>query len=44
MICEHMSDLPTGGKQPGFSGTADAATTEVVTAKFEVTGDIIKIQ
>ncbi len=28
-----------GGKQPGFSGSADAATTGVVTGRFTVTGE-----
>jgi beta-glucosidase len=31
-------DFSVGGKQPGFSGTADAATTGVLTGQFEVTG------
>ena len=30
--------LSVGGKQPGFSGLADAATTEVVTGRLAVTG------
>jgi beta-glucosidase len=30
--------ITVGGKQPGFKGHADAATTEVVTGRFSVTG------
>ncbi|MGA2983891.1 MAG: glycoside hydrolase family 3 C-terminal domain-containing protein [Terriglobia bacterium] len=30
--------IEVGGKQPGFHGTADAATTGVVTTEFEVAG------
>ncbi len=30
--------IMVGGKQPGFKGHADAATTEVVTGRFAVTG------
>ena len=29
-----------GGKQPGLTGTADAATTQVLTAELEMTGDV----
>jgi len=29
-------EVAVGGKQPGFSGTADAETTEVLTARFEL--------
>lgn len=31
-------EVSLGGKQPGFSGLADAGTTEVVTGRFEVVG------
>jgi beta-glucosidase len=31
--------VSVGGKQPGFSGAQDAATTEVVTARVEVIGE-----
>jgi beta-glucosidase len=31
-------DLSVGGKQPGFTGQADAATTAVLTARLAVTG------
>jgi beta-glucosidase len=31
-------DISVGGKQPGFSGLADAATTEVLTTRVQVTG------
>jgi beta-glucosidase len=30
--------VSVGGKQPGFRGAADAATTEVVVGRFEVAG------
>lgn len=30
--------ISVGGKQPGFTGTADASTTEVVSGTFEVVG------
>jgi len=32
-------EVSVGGKQPGFSGIADAATTAVVTGRFEVVGE-----
>ena len=31
--------IAVGGKQPGFKGTADSLTTEVLTARFEVIGE-----
>jgi beta-glucosidase len=31
-------EVSVGGKQPGFKGIADAATTEVLTGRFEVVG------
>jgi len=31
-----LFEVSLGGKQPGFSGTADASTTDVVMSKFEV--------
>ena len=30
--------ISVGGKQPGFTGSTDAATTEVLTGSFTVTG------
>ena len=33
-----MFTIAVGGKQPGLSGTADAPTTMVLTAKVELTG------
>lgn len=33
-----------GGKQPGFSGKADAATTSTVSGRFRVTGKILEIK
>lgn len=36
--------VSVGGEQPGFSGRADAATTEVVTGGFEVTGKLFEIK
>lgn len=32
-------EIAVGGKQPGFSGRADAATTQVLTARFRVEGN-----
>ncbi|MBN2241125.1 MAG: glycoside hydrolase family 3 C-terminal domain-containing protein [Acidobacteria bacterium] len=37
-------DLSVGGKQPGFSGNADAATTQTVTGSFTVTGDSVELE
>jgi beta-glucosidase len=36
-------DVSVGGKQPGFSGLADAATTEVLTARIAVTGTRLEL-
>lgn len=36
--------IEVGGKQPGFRGTADAATTEVVTTEFEVAGATMPLE
>jgi beta-glucosidase len=35
--------VSVGGKQPGFTGRPDAKTTDVVTARFVVTGKVIEI-
>jgi len=35
--------VSVGGKQPGFAGRADAATTGVVTGKFTVTGRKLEV-
>jgi len=35
--------LSVGGKQPGFTGRADAKTTSVVTGRFVVTGKVTAI-
>ena len=32
-------EISVGGKQPGLTGTADAATTQVLSATIELTGD-----
>jgi beta-glucosidase len=37
-------DLSVGGKQPGFSGTADAVTTQTVTGSFTVEGDPVELE
>jgi beta-glucosidase len=37
-------ELSVGGKQPGFGGVADAATTEVVQGRFEVLGEIVQLE
>jgi beta-glucosidase len=36
-------EIGVGGKQPGFRGLADAATTEVLTARLRVTGERLEI-
>lgn len=36
--------ISVGGKQPGFSGNADAATTGIVTGEFAVTGSVLEIE
>ena len=36
-------EVSVGGKQPGFSGIADASTTEVVTGRFEVVGEVEQV-
>ncbi len=36
-------NISVGGKQPGFSGTADAATTGVATGSFSVTGGPLEL-
>jgi beta-glucosidase len=33
-----LFEVSVGGKQPGFAGTADAPTTEVVMGRYEVLG------
>jgi beta-glucosidase len=33
-----MFTVAVGGKQPGFTGKADASTTQVVTGRIKVTG------
>jgi beta-glucosidase len=35
--------VSVGGKQPGFKGSVDAATTGVVTGSFSVTGSVTQI-
>jgi beta-glucosidase len=37
-------EIAVGGKQPGFKGRADAATTQVVTGRFEVTGSTYSVR
>jgi beta-glucosidase len=36
--------ISMGGKQPGFSGRTDAATTGVVTGRFKITGKVVKLE
>ena len=36
--------VSVGGKQPGFTGSADAATTGVVSGSFTVTGKVVETQ
>jgi len=35
--------VAVGGKQPGFSGRADAGTTQVVTGRIMVTGRVFRV-
>jgi len=37
-------EVSVGGKQPGFSGLADAATTGVVMGRFEVVGEPVRLE
>ncbi len=37
-------DVSVGGKQPGFAGTADAATTQILTGHFTVTGSALELE
>jgi beta-glucosidase len=37
-------DISVGGKQPGFSGNADAATTKVLKGQFTVTGSPLELE
>jgi beta-glucosidase len=36
--------VSAGGKQPGFTGNADASTTEVVTGRFRVKGKEFRME
>jgi beta-glucosidase len=36
-------EVSVGGKQPGFRGVADASTTGVVTGRFEVVGEALRV-
>jgi len=36
-------EVTVGGKQPGFAGTADARTTQVVSAETELTGAVVSL-
>ncbi len=38
-----LFEVAVGGKQPGFKGHADAVTTEVLTARFEVVGEVTPV-
>jgi beta-glucosidase len=38
-----MFEISVGGKQPGFTGLADATTTSVVNGRFEVVGRPIEL-
>ncbi len=37
-------DISVGGKQPGFSGNADAPTTKVIKGQFTVTGSPLELE
>jgi len=36
--------VDVGGKQPGFKGTADTFTTQVVSAQYELVGDVTPVE
>jgi beta-glucosidase len=36
-------EVSVGGKQPGFSGVADAVTTGVVTGRFQLSGETLRL-
>jgi beta-glucosidase len=38
-----LFEVSVGGKQPGFTGLADAVTTSVVTGQFEIVGRRIEL-
>ncbi|MBA7645975.1 hypothetical protein ES703_53736 [subsurface metagenome] len=38
-----MFEVSVGGKQHGFTGNADAETTDVITGRFEIVGDLMYI-
>ena len=44
MIEPGVFDLTVGGKQPGFTGTADAPTTKVLTGHFTLTGTPVQLE
>jgi beta-glucosidase len=37
-------DLSVGGKQPGFTGTADTTTTQTLKGRFTITGDPVELE
>jgi beta-glucosidase len=37
-------NLSVGGKQPGFTGTADTTTTKVLTGQFMITGNPVELE
>jgi len=39
-----LFEVSVGGKQPGFDGVADTTTTEVVKNRFEVLGEIARLE
>jgi beta-glucosidase len=39
-----LFEVAVGGKQPGFKGSADAWTTEVLRLRFEVVGNILSLR
>jgi beta-glucosidase len=39
-----LFEISVGGKQPGFGGVADAATTGVVVGRFEVVGEPFRLE
>jgi beta-glucosidase len=44
VIVPGIYDLSIGGKQPGFAGNADAATTKALSGQFTVTGGSVELE
>ena len=44
MVEPGLFEVSLGGKQPGFTGSADADTTQVLNAVFEIQGDVLELE